>query len=106
MSNTTLVGSRSITITGLDADWLAGTDVDWSKIFVKSITFVPSAQNDRLILRDGSITGGEIFDSGLAADTTPIVEYYDPPEVCTPVMDQSECTFGTAASCKVIIRFV
>ena len=56
-ANTTLMGAGSLTITGLDADWL------WSSHFtatngypngpkIKSIQFNPSAANDIMIVHE------------------------------------------------------
>jgi len=107
MANTTLEKRRTITITGLDADWDSNASAVHGNMKIKSFAFYPSAANDRMIIRNKMIGGEVIFDSGLAvADTTPSIEYQNPPEWFEPFIDISECTLDTAANCKVIIKYV
>jgi len=107
MSNTTTEGRGTIVIVpDGSTDWVAGTDTGIEDYKVVSIQFIPSAANDRLIVRDKSITGIEKFDSGLAPGTAPIFEPYPEPQWMMPVIDASECTFGTPASCKIIIDYI
>jgi len=106
MANTTVQGRSSIIVTGLDADWIAGTDSDRRDYYIQSIQFIPSAQNDRMIVHDEGIDGADIFDSGLAPDTAAIIEYYNPPKWAMPVIDISDCTLNSAGDCKVIINTI
>ena len=99
--------SRSIEITTLDADWywtveLAGT-VALSKR-IRQISFVPSLANDRLILREGSITGATIFETGICGDRGLRVEYNQKPLNIDIVMDVSECVIDTPANAKIVVK--
>ena len=106
MANTTKLGSKSITITGLDANWSWETDGPFpAGIRITSIVFIPSATADRMIIRDGSSTGAEIFDSGGAVGTAPIFEPIIPTKKLYPTITIAQCTLGTAANAKVIIDF-
>lgn len=80
-------------------DW-AWTDLTGSTdsfLMVKTITFHPSAQNDKLILREAvvSTTSAIIFQAKAAADTSVLSQTYSPPLRCRPVFDISECTVTT-----------
>lgn len=75
MATTVVEGKRSIVLTGIDEDFEAGTDSLLTEYWIKSIQFIPGAASDRMIVRDGSLTGAEIFDSGVcAAGGVPIFE--------------------------------
>ena len=107
MANTTLFDGNIITITGLDADWNAATESKTSHrpfLKVQAIQFIPSAASDRMIIHDNGIDAIDIFDSGTVTDANDSrIQYYDPPLICNPVIDISDCTFGTAGNCKVKI---
>lgn len=108
MANTTTLGTNSLTITGLDADWLYSTSTDCpfpGGIVITAITFIPSAINDRMIVRDGGVDAADIFDSGIVAGTDAVRFTYDTPRKRFPVIDISDCTFGTAANAKVFIEW-
>ena len=67
MANTTTVNGRFKQITGLDADWKWNSDLPTEfqlggGIMIKAIQFHPSAQNDRMIIREGHIDGAAIAD--------------------------------------------
>lgn len=107
MANTTTLGTTSITITGLDADWSWETDGPFPQgIRATSIQFIPSATSDRMIIHEGGIDAAEIFDSGPTPGTYPVFEPIIPPRRIKPVIDISDCTLDTAANAKVIIDFV
>ncbi len=59
---------------------------------VNSICFVPGQANDKLIVRDGSITGPIIFHA-LCLNTDEKVQYYYGSRKRL-VIDESECVFG------------
>lgn len=106
MANTTTVSGNVVEITGLDADWIATTDLstrtEHGPVKVTSIQFSPSATGDILIVRDGSITGPVMFHVKCTADTDQRVKYFHAFD-CNPAIDISECTFGTAADARVIL---
>ena len=108
MANTTTSDDSSIQIVpDGSTDWLWSSDLTAknSGIHVNSIQFVPSAAADRLIIRNGSITGVTLFDSGAVVDAGAVIRYYSGKRI-RPVIDASECTFDTAASAKIMIDLV
>ena len=105
-ANTTDPAIKMITITGLDDDWY-GTKVGYPNgIELWAVVFYPSGTSDVMIIHDNSLTGDEIFDSGYCADGfDKVVLYYPPKMFVKPVIDISDCTFGTAANAKVKIYY-
>ena len=107
MAVTVTEGRGTITIVPNDTDdFIAGVDTDIKDYLVSSIQFIPSAQSDRLVLRDKGIDGIEKFDTGLTPGTSPIFKNFDPPQWLMPVIDKSDCVFGTAGNCKIIIDYI
>lgn len=109
MANTITQGRGTITIVpDGTTDFIAGTNSELSEYLVCSVQFIPSAANDRLIVRDKTITGVKKFDSGPAAGTSPILETVagGRGQWMMPVIDASECTFGTPANCTIIIDYL
>ena len=104
MGNTVLEGEFSIEITGLDADFIAGVNSTYRLYEVFGIEFVPSAVNDRMIVRHAGIDLACILDTGpvinLAAiyEKKPLIWYQ-------PVIDITDCTLSTPANAKVIFHF-
>jgi hypothetical protein len=89
----------SVHLASVDADFDWGDDVtpdDGTSIDknppLNSITFVPGANNDKLIVRDASITGPIIFHA-LCLNTDEKIQYYYGSRK-RPVIDFSECTFS------------
>ena len=110
MANTTTVSGSNIQIVpDGTTDWVWSTDLDTSlvqagAIKVRSIQVIPSATSDRIILHDGSIDAAPVFDTGVLADAYDTrVYYFDPPVWMKPVLDASDCTFGTAANVRINI---
>ena len=108
---TTVPGQKCITITGLDdgdatTDWWASKVGYPNKLDIWCIVFYPSATGDRLYVNDGGLDADVIYDSGLCSDTyDPRVVYYPPGMKVEPVIDTSDCTFGTDANVSVKIYF-
>jgi len=106
MSNTTTWKNKTVQITGLDADWYPSNDMgitsNW--LCVKSIQFHPSAANDILRITDGSLSGADIVHVKCDGDTDDKIVYFGNGQWMQPYLDESDCTFGTAASAKVIIH--
>lgn len=89
----------SVTLDTVNADFDWGTDIERGEgdIIEKnpkliSITFVPGATDDKLIVRDGSITGPIIFHA-LCLNTDEKIQYYHGSRK-RPVIDYSECVFS------------
>lgn len=110
MSNTTTIKGNVIVVTGLDADWdgmAECTDLLYYQnlggMKVASIRFDPSAQNDLMVLKEGSAAGPVIFKRKAASayDNEPI--YYAGRRM-RPYIDISECTLSVAASAGVVIE--
>ena len=110
-ANTTTHGRGTIVITVLDAaDWHYDTSTDGGfdtdiGMLVSSIQFIPSAASDRLIIHDGGLDAAAIFDSGVTAGVSPIFKNFDPPRWVRPVIDWSDCNFGSTGQ-SVIIDYV
>ena len=121
MANTTKLTNRSITITGLDADWTIPNDLaDHIKtgLRVKSIGFDPGAANDRLVIKAGkgsqltatdvlatnttaggsATTAATIFDVTVTAVTDQRIKYFDGSEQMWPFIDISDCTLATSGA--------
>lgn len=109
--NTTTVSTnnRSITITGLDDDWHWSVELDGEAREVEhgqiwAIIFYPSAADDRMVIHDGGIDTGVVFDSWPTADDDdPRIIYYPPGTKVELVIDITDCTLSTPASAQVII---
>jgi len=113
--NTTVVTAQDqvITITGLDPageDWDASTETETMGLLrngvlkVWAVVFIPSATDDRMIIRDDGIDEPEFFDPGKNADAydSRVLYFREPLEV-NPVIDVSDCTITTPANAKVMI---
>lgn len=104
MSNTTVEKSQTIVITGLDEDWISGTDSEARLYYIKSVQFIPGAIGDRLIIRNDGIDECEVFDSGICPTAgLAIYERMDNEQQSAPVIDISDCTCSSGS--KVIIRW-
>lgn len=110
MANTTTVSGSNIQIVpDGSTDWIWSDDLDAGlvaagAIKVRSIQVIPSATNDRIIVHDGGIDNAPVFDTGALADAYDTrVYYFDPPVWMKPVIDASDCTFGTAANVRINI---
>ena len=106
MANTTLVTGKFVQITGLNADWVWGTDIA-SRLAnrrVRSIQFAPSTIGDILRVRNATVTGATVFYAKCAAVTDHLVKYYGQSAGCQPCIKISECTLGTAANAIVLIE--
>jgi hypothetical protein len=96
----------SLTITGIDTDW------NWYDAFpskrdigikIFAIRFNPGAASDRCVINDGSISGSDLFDSSVAADTGDgTIEYYPTDRTFKPVLDASDGTYNAAAKITFI----
>lgn len=74
-------------------------------MFVKSIQFIHSQATDRMVIRDGGITGPVVFDqTTVAAVNAPEPKYYG--RWMKPCIDATDCTVGgTLGNARVIIEF-
>lgn len=114
MATNTTVTATTIEIEGIDADWYLSKAVENglgdfgdSGIRVRSITFVPGAASDALVVKnskdgDGSDATEVYFKC--AAVTDQRVKYYgDKGKTMWPFIDFNECTFSSGH--KVLIEF-
>ena len=81
-------------------------DLDFASYFpngirMAGIGFVASADSDILVLKERSDTGKTI---AYITGTGEVL--WSAPVHAKPYLDYSACTFGTPASCKVIIQLV
>jgi|GEM_PF-4500669 len=106
-ADTTLSGNfLQVTYSGTGADWSHDTDGGFKNgMWVKAITFHPSAQNDELIINEGSVDGASIMHVKCTS-TTPQdkVRYFFGGSLMHPYIDLSDCTFGTIGSVKIIFE--
>ena len=111
MGLTTTRGRGSFTISDIDADWTYGTDVTVDEGFppdgmwVTSIQFLPTGVSDQLIVHDGGADAQEVFDSGVVTSMDPVIKYFNPARHCKPVVDESDCTFSSAANAVCIVDY-
>lgn len=102
MANTIVKsGETLITIDAMDSDWswsdLNGVTSDnWVRL--KWIRFNPGAASERLVMFDGAVSGAELFDSGVAADTGDVSIQYYHDELHKPIVDFSACVLNNANS--------
>jgi len=68
---------------------------------VKSILFYPSAANDVICIKEGSATGPVIFKAKDVEGRGLLIDFQG--NLISPYLDQSECTFDTAAN--VVVTF-
>jgi hypothetical protein len=112
MANTTTISGRFITVVpDGSTDWNIVTDLTaiagckQTGIYVRSIDFHPSATNDRLVVHERSNTGATIYDFvARGADDSDIKSFSSAKgngEWMFPYIKASDCTFGTAANCKI-----
>lgn len=121
MANTTKLADHFLQIKGLDEDWSVPGDLPGFKdtgLYVKSITFYPSAANDILLIKQGLSSQGTtaaaiattVTAAGImevkAATGDPIRFEFD--QKCGsrmwPFIDISDCTFGTAGNARIDIE--
>jgi len=110
MANTTTFDGNFITIVpDGSTDWTTsgtyasgnGVGITWLK--VRSIQFSPSAGSDALVVHDGGIDATEVFNVSCQNANDQKVRYYWG-QWMRPVIDVTDCTFGTPASCKILIE--
>ena len=87
-----------------DWAWTSLAGANANGLVVYSIQFNPSAANDVLILHNGGIDGVEVFNSGPAGGTAPIIKYYPQGKVIRLVFDASDCTFSVAANASIFVE--
>lgn len=109
MANTEVWGKRFVqAVLDGTSDWRCGDPTNSGSgerpIRPKGLFFFPSAANDVLIVREGSITGPIMAKLiALAAEQQGI--YFNGDEAVVPVIDYSECTLNTPASAVISFEF-
>ena len=115
MPNTTIMNGSTIEITpDGSTDWLWNSSVNsnvpkelrnmktgW---FLKSISVKVTEASDEIIMRDGGIDAAAIFDSGAAIGGESYHKPMNPERQYRPVMDASDCTFGTAGDMRIYLE--
>ena len=99
MANTTVRSGqegKTITVTGLDANWDCKVDLAVDSMRLDHVTFIPSAANDRCIIPELG------FDSGIVSGTDARTIYLYGKRY-SPKFAIADWTLGTAASAKLII---
>ena len=90
MAATETITRRTMNLTVIDADWEYPGDYP-----IQSIQFIPGATADKLIVREGSITGAIIYYALAPAtlDGNQFIKYFHG-QNHKPVIDFSECVFS------------
>lgn len=104
-ANTTVKGPGIVHLV-LDGstDWSLLTDAGLRCVVVRAVQFNPSAANDRLVIRAGSLTGAVVYDSNPVGGTAPWKDD-DDYGGCVPLfIDATDLVLGTPASASVILR--
>jgi hypothetical protein len=112
MANTVTMAGKFIQIIPDDTqDWYPsstttgeglGLPTDW--LCVKSIQFEPSAANDALVVNEGGLDGPTIMHVVCTATTDQKIKYFGNGTWMRPYIDDSDCTYGTATSCRILIE--
>lgn len=115
MANTVTIHGKTISITGLDADFslsatgsASGTELEHFKdtgLAVHSIRFHPSAANDIMVVHEGGIDNAVAFYAKCSGDTDDRIQYYEG-QWMKPVIDITDCTLGTAANARIDINIM
>ena len=101
MAITEVVANGVINVTpDGSADWNS-LDQFPNGMRIHSIQFQGSADGDIMVLRDGD--GGPVMFRAEIGDTDNDKVKYLPGRKFKPFMDDTDCTFDTAASCMLII---
>lgn len=104
MANTFNYNGQFMSITDVDTDWLSTTHWNAGQR-IKSVGFFAAAQNDRCVLRAGSITGPIIYDSGPADAALAVANpQFMIDEKTIIALDESEGTYNAAAAIIVILH--
>lgn len=90
MANTVTEGQLTITISDIDDDW----DSE-DHHYIDSIIFVPGAQNDVCVIKEGSASGPELFVGANYTNKEPRIAYYKGYIGRRLFLDYSECTIST-----------
>ena len=114
MAMATTVTGTVINIDEPTADWyLSNTTAQrgmpgFTKLRVKSITFIPSAANDVLVIKnsvDATAAAATIIDWTVVDVTDQRIMYFGERGAdLMPFIDFSDCNFGTAANVSIIIH--
>lgn len=116
-ANTVNAGQGRLTITlDSDFDWSAATitagrnvgmkvdDAYPEGIALMTIMFVPSAAADVMVVRDGGLTGPEMFQETSVAGGSSVM-YFDGGKFYKPYVEYDNLTLGTAANARLIFYF-
>lgn len=104
MSNTTTRTGKFIEIIpDGSTDWIGLTELG-DLIKISSIQFNPTTIGDVLIIRAGGIDNAAIFNAYANVANQALTRDYTPGKWCNPVIDASDCTFGTATDCRILIE--
>jgi len=95
---------RSVTISTLSEDWTYSSHLTSGRMLVKEVLFIPGAAGERVILKNETDAGQEIFnlyslDGSVQKDvlSSGVKEY-------NPMIDVSACSVASGTA-KVIIRY-
>ena len=104
------VAANTVTRSGPFIEIVPDGTTDWdsqvtypSGLSLVSIAFYPSAANDVIKIREGSATGPAMING---KDTTGggLIVYLEGGMV-HPYLKASDCTFGTAANARILMKF-
>jgi len=81
------------------ADWDTGNEGR-----ITSITFVPSATSDKLVVHAYSLTGPIVYQV-VVPSTAPVQRIFLTHQTWKPYIKASECTFNTAGNVRIIFEY-
>ena len=103
---TYIEGTYALTISAIATDDWLWTDTFPEKtngIKVVSIRFNPGAASDHCIINAGTVSGADLFDSSVAADSGDgKIQYYDTSVRLKPVLDVSDGVYNASATITII----
>ena len=110
MGNTTTINGHVIRIIpDGSTDWYMDQDLPNSGagLALHSIVFKPSGTNDVLVVRDskrGTASTAEIVAWKVGGDTEEQVIYLEG-EIYNPFIDDTDCTYSSAAAARIMFHF-
>lgn len=114
MANSTGIVGRTINITldgTTDWSWNSSTEITSApelselskgRIWVHSILFKPSAADDKIAVREGSLSGSKIFDVKCIDAYDEKVEYYDC-DFAGLFISAADVTSSSSATLKIVM---
>ena len=90
---------RTIQLTAIGEDWVLSS-LDLASDKIESVSFLPGAADDVLVMKEGSATGPAVVNIAAAVVTTQIQEFKGGHDL---FLDHSDCTLTAGHSVTIIL---